>query len=369
MPSEFPVAPSVPLLTIAIPTYNRATNLELLLSGLAPQLSALPQVELLISDNASPDSTEDLMRRLLNEGLPCRYIRNSSNIGSDLNFLQCYREASGKYVWIFSDDDYIFPDAVARVVSLLEQAEYDLVYLAPCGFVRTPDERGLAAPNAPAIAFDSSRAFVHAVYLRGDLILLSSVIVNKSWIEQHSHQDFETGRSTCLLQMGWVFTVLEHFRQGLLIERGLYTCCEDNPQRAWDAIRVFGVNWASAARHWLSPGLLLETVLNEQLYAWFPTNWYGFRRRPEHTIIHEPVRQMLPEYGNRLAFWIVAWPLITWPMLPAGGWLALLRIIRRADLALNRLLHKPLPASRNADPVSPRRATGAAEVGRDPHLR
>jgi hypothetical protein len=367
MPSEFSSAPSVPLLTIAIPTYNRAANLELLLSGLASQLSGLPQVELIVSDNASPDSTEELMRRLGNEGLRCRYIRNSTNIGSDLNFLQCYREAAGKYVWIFSDDDYIFPGAIARVVRLLEQAEYDIVYLTPSGFIHTPDERGLAAPDAPAIRFDSSGSFVHAVYLRGDLILLSSVIVNKSWIEQHSHPDYETGRSTCLLQMGWVFTALKHFRQGLLIERGLYTCCEENPQRAWDAVRVFGVNWARAARHWLSPGRLLDTILNEQLYGWFTTNWYGFRRRPEHTIIHEPVRQMLPEYGNRLTFWIVAWPILAWPMLPAGGWLALLRIVRRADLALNRFLHKPLRTSRCGNPVSPYRATAEAEVGQHPH--
>lgn len=356
MPSEFYSDPSIPLLTIAIPTYNRAPNLELLLSGLAPQLKTLPQVELIVSDNASPDSTEELMRRLLDEGLSCRYIRNSTNIGSDLNFLQCYREAAGKYVWIFGDDDYLFPGAVARVVSLLEQAEYDLVYLAPSGFVHAPNERGVADPNAPAIPFHSPRAFVHAVYLRGDLILLTSVIANKAWIEQHSHQNYETGRSTNLLQMGWVFTALEHFRHGLLIERGLYTCCEVNPQRAWDAIRVFGVNWANVARHWLSPGRLLDAVLNEQLYAWFPTSWYGFRRRPEETIIHEPVRQMLPVYGDRLMFWIVTWPLLAWPMLPAGGWLALIRILRRADLALNRLLHRPLQASRDADSASVCRA-------------
>ena len=144
MPSEFYSAPSTPLLTIAIPTYNRASNLELLLSGLAPQLKKLPQVELIVSDNASPDSTEELMRRLLDEGLSCRYIRNSTNIGSDLNFLQCYREAAGKYVWIFGDDDYLFPCAAARVVSLLDQAEYDRVYLAPSGFAHTPNERGVA---------------------------------------------------------------------------------------------------------------------------------------------------------------------------------------------------------------------------------
>lgn len=348
MPSSLSHAP---LLTVVVPTYNRAANLELLLSGLAPQLAALPQVELIVSDNASPDSTEPLMRRVLAEGLRCRYIRNPVNIGPDRNFLQCYREAAGRYIWIFSDDDYIFPNTLARIVTLLERNEYDVLYLAPFGFMSIPNERGLARPDAPAIEFDSARAFVHAVNLRGDLILLSSVIVNKSNLERQGHADYETGKSTNLLQMGWVFTALKNFRRGLLVERGLYACCEDNPQRPWDAIRVFGVNWATAARHWLPPGPLLEAVLTEQLYSWFPTHWYGFRRRPHHTIIHEPVRQMRQVYGDRVLFWILAWPLLAWPMLPAGGWLAFLRILRRADLALNRLIHKPLASLADPPPM------------------
>ena len=46
--------PERPLLTIAIPTYNRSEYLAQLLTALAPQLAREPRVELLISDNASP---------------------------------------------------------------------------------------------------------------------------------------------------------------------------------------------------------------------------------------------------------------------------------------------------------------------------
>jgi glycosyltransferase involved in cell wall biosynthesis len=46
-----------PLLTIAIPNFNRAGYLKELLSLLAAQLRNEPRVELIISDNASPDET------------------------------------------------------------------------------------------------------------------------------------------------------------------------------------------------------------------------------------------------------------------------------------------------------------------------
>ena len=46
-----------PLLTIAIPTHNRASCLKDLLILLADQVKSEPRIELIISDNASPDET------------------------------------------------------------------------------------------------------------------------------------------------------------------------------------------------------------------------------------------------------------------------------------------------------------------------
>ena len=191
-----------PLLTIAIPTYNRSSQLSLLLRTLAPQIAELPQVELLISDNASPDDTEAVVNSFIAEGLRCRYIRNPINLDADPNFLQCYQQASGTYVWIFGDDDYIFPGTLNCLVQHLASKPVDIVYMAPFGFVREPNERGLANPNPPHFAFDSPAAFVHAVGLRGDFALISAIIVNKDLVESAPHPDFTLGYNTQLLQLG-----------------------------------------------------------------------------------------------------------------------------------------------------------------------
>jgi glycosyltransferase involved in cell wall biosynthesis len=45
-----------PLLTIAVPTYNRAQYLDQLISKVLEQISDDARVELIISDNASPDT-------------------------------------------------------------------------------------------------------------------------------------------------------------------------------------------------------------------------------------------------------------------------------------------------------------------------
>jgi glycosyltransferase involved in cell wall biosynthesis len=338
MPSS--PAAGQPLLTIAVPTYNRAANLENLLTVLQVELGSLPQIELIVSDNASPDGTEAVVRRFLAEGLRCRYLRNETNIGADANFLQCYEAARGRYLWIFGDDDIIFPGALARICELLATQEVSMMYLSPFGFERDPDERGLRNVRPAVRVFEDAGEFVHSVNLRGDFALITASIVNKEQVEAQAHGDFREGLETHLVQLGWVFTALRHFRRGLMVDRGLYAVCEFNPQRNFDIIRVFGPNWVRAAGIFLDRGSALHRrVLFEQLYGWFVTNWYGMRRKPHLTRIVEPERQMRGAFGGNPVYWVIAWPLVAWPMLPAGGWLLLWRTVRRVDRWVTLLRH------------------------------
>jgi glycosyltransferase involved in cell wall biosynthesis len=326
-----------PLLTIAIPTFERADKLDLLLTSLAPQIAALPQVELLISDNASTDGTAAVVEKHMAAGLRCTYILNASNIEADPNFLQCYERAQGRFVWIFGDDDVLLPGALGFVVKLLQQDAVDIVYLQPFGYVHEVNERGQQNAAPPVFRYTDPVAFLRGAGLRGDLILLSAVIVNKDRIETTPHPDFELGENTNLLQMGWVFTALRQMRVGYIVERGLYAVCEHEPRRGFDLARVFGVNWAASVRLYLAPDKrLMEAALNDQLYSWFPTNWYGARRHPERAQIVAPVAQMRRVYGKRARFWVLTWPLLAWPMPLAGAWLAVLRGVRHVHRWMER---------------------------------
>ena len=322
-----------PLLTIAVPTYQRAANLRVLLQALSPQLASLSQVELLISDNCSPDETPNVVREFQQAGLRCRYHRHEENIGPDANFLSCYERAAGKYVWIFGDDDVLFPGALERLTGLLAAGDYDLLFLAPAGFLHDAGERGEADPHAAAREYNTPETFVHAVGLMGDFALISSILVNKDTVEREPHPSFGQALATNLVQLGWTFTALRRMRRGLVVERGLFAVCELNPSRPFDVIRVFGEHWHVVADMFLTPGSRLwNAVLNDQLYSWFVTNWYGMRRQGFARNTPDPFGQMRRYYGRRTAFWILTWPLLTWPMMAAGVWLAGLRAIRRFDL-------------------------------------
>lgn len=104
-----------PLVTVAIPTYNRAAYLaESLRSALAQSFRS---IEVLVSDNASADATESVV-------LGCgdtrvRYLRHDANIGMMPNWNACLREARGAFFLMLSDDDLLAPTAIEALLSPL----------------------------------------------------------------------------------------------------------------------------------------------------------------------------------------------------------------------------------------------------------
>ena len=105
------------LLTIAIPTYNRAKYLKRALGSVVSQYDE--RIEILVSDNASEDNTSQVVESFL-KSVPIRYVRNDTNIGLDANFLQCYRLAEGDYMLLLGDDDLIIEHRLATVLDFLE---------------------------------------------------------------------------------------------------------------------------------------------------------------------------------------------------------------------------------------------------------
>lgn len=130
-------------LSICIPTYKRSSYLDGLLSSLTDQVQALDspeEVEILVSDNCSPDATGAVAAKY---GSHIRYWRNIENIGPDANFLKLFSEAEGEYIWLPGDDDTVRNDTVAYLLMMIENEKFDYLYLKTSGLVEKPfNQRG-----------------------------------------------------------------------------------------------------------------------------------------------------------------------------------------------------------------------------------
>ncbi len=204
-----------PLLTIAIPTYNRSSCLKQLLDVLAPQLSGESRVELLISDNSSPDDTPAVVETFRDKGLAVVYKRNESNIGADANFLQCYNMARGEYVWIFGDDDVIIPGGLSEVLRQLETQRFDLLYTRGIGFEGEYHLSETPKFSHKIKVFNSPQDFALDIYTA--LTFISGNIIRKAALEDQGHPDFSKFVGTNLAQLSWTFSLLSgNLRNGLV---------------------------------------------------------------------------------------------------------------------------------------------------------
>lgn len=110
-----------PLISIIIPTYNRAHFLERLLNHIAPQAAKFGEVvQLCVSNNCSTDKTREIVASFQKKypGL-LHYGENSGNVGIDRNILKVMGMAEGEFVWLLGDDDIIVDDGVKKLIDFI----------------------------------------------------------------------------------------------------------------------------------------------------------------------------------------------------------------------------------------------------------
>ena len=106
---------SDPLITIAIPTYNRAQLVkDCVVSGLS---QTYQNIEVMVSDNASPDDTLAVLKTVNDKRL--RVLTSPKNVGAIENHAKCVREARGDYVVLMSDDNILDSEFLEKCVRLI----------------------------------------------------------------------------------------------------------------------------------------------------------------------------------------------------------------------------------------------------------
>jgi len=108
---------------ICIPTYNRAQKLEKQLFNLSKVEDKL--LDIAVFDNASTDTTQNIVTKILEKTTNIIYFKNSKNLqyqGNIIKILEYAKEVADRYhyLYILSDDDIIFSDNLNQILSELE---------------------------------------------------------------------------------------------------------------------------------------------------------------------------------------------------------------------------------------------------------
>lgn len=153
---------TLPLVSICIPTYNRAGMIDKAIESALAQ--SYPNIEVIVVDNASNDGTDGVVKGYNSPRLV--FYRNEKNLGLFGNFNRCIELAKGDIIHILHSDDFIDPEFTTSCVQFfldnptvmltfsssviiinggdeidISYADRNEIYRAPEGFRRVLTER------------------------------------------------------------------------------------------------------------------------------------------------------------------------------------------------------------------------------------
>jgi glycosyltransferase involved in cell wall biosynthesis len=258
---------ATPILSITVPTYNRVKILSGNLPIVLRQLD--PRVELLVSDNCSPDATWQYL-----ESLPpaVRRVRQERNLGAERNMLDCIARSQGDYIWLLGDDDTVADNVVANVLQAVDDFHRPaLIYL------RTQGRADCPFPGADKAFWIEETAEQFVGDISHWVTFCSSIIVRRDCLDLdllRQHID------TCLLAAALTLSVAFKHGRVVVSTRPLVSAQAGEPG-AYDAVGIFSRNFrrllnTCAASGWSDARTmkrLYQSNLQHVVAYYLQSNW------------------------------------------------------------------------------------------------
>ncbi|MBI2061485.1 MAG: glycosyltransferase family 2 protein [Nitrospirae bacterium] len=171
-----------PRISIVIPTYRRAANLRECLQSVLKESDS--DLEIVVSDNASPDDTPQVVSSFRDPRL--RYVRNESNLGLSMNVHNVWKFARGSHAFFLTDDDLLLPGALREVRRILrEDPEIGLIlsHLERFNDEGTPVSSWSGFPNSRRFSAgaDALESLFHPCFV------LSRTVLRRDLIDWEGH--------------------------------------------------------------------------------------------------------------------------------------------------------------------------------------
>jgi len=314
------------LLSIAIPTYNRAEYLRINLEQLEAETAGKNYpLEILISDNCSPDDTQAVVADFIARGMRIRYIRNRENIGSDHNIAQCFNEAAGKYVVIFGDDDLFVDGALDRLLRLLGQGQYGVVSLRAYGFDRDfRAERPSCRPRDRE--YSDAGAFIAKIGANATFI--SGNVINKELlpgVDAHNYC------GTALVQLSLVYAAALAAGRNIIVN-DYPVACKRNNSGNFIYSQVFAERFWAIVDNFKERGLdqrSMDKLARNMLFSYYP--FYIFKMRlASRERYREDYLRFHARFKDNGWFWVTVGPIFTLPRPLAIIWGAIIVVLGRS---------------------------------------
>ncbi|MGU3537478.1 glycosyltransferase family 2 protein [Methylobacterium sp. A54F] len=170
----------MPCVDIVVPCYNYAHYLEGCVASVLSQRDV--HVRVLIVDDASPDDTPAVARRLAAADPRVTYLRNAKNLGLIATANRGVMDwATADYVVLLSADDLLAPGSLARATALMEiDANIAMAYGMALMLADDGGELTLPDPHEASCQVVPGRAFLHRICAQGNAVPTPCAVMRTS---------------------------------------------------------------------------------------------------------------------------------------------------------------------------------------------
>ncbi len=326
---EIVVIRSHPLLTIAIPTYNRADYLALCMEKIGDEIDSLNKdqqclVKLYVSDNASSDKTPDVIAHYRKRHTGAfEVVRNIENIGADKNIAQCYGAATTPYVWIMGDDDVILSGGLKKVLDVLVNDEVDILYVNNYWFNESYTDKPKLNKNHGTSSYISSLAFSR--YTNVMLTFISGQIVRSGVGLNYQNQLMASN----LVQLSWVLPLMREGKRFAVIQDWVVAAKGSN-SGGYGLVKVFGSNLVKITNDLLQgKPEIARAIQNGTIVNFFPGFIFEFRKGASKFSDQDMSAGLKEAFGDNWRYYVFLAPLMWLPLFAANYYNVLLKVFRR----------------------------------------
>ena len=322
------------LLTIAIPTFNRSSYLDLCLKSVCSQVDGYENiVEIIVSDNFSSDNTTDIVNKYVNSGHKIKYIKNKENIGAENNFIRCLNLSTGKYLHIFGDDDVLLPGALSEIINIISENDYGIVHLNSYGFENEyHSDKRYKIKSDNICVYKDKQNFIYDINIM--LTFISGNIVNKKFIEKQFDNEKFVGSG--IIQFYWYISAILNSEKNIYIKKYCVAGKTDN-SGGYSVCKVFGINLMDAIKYLKQFGLLekSEIKFKKVLLTDFLPIFILKQKKSTGKFSTDDFYALLhAKHKSNAYFWLVTVPVIKLPAAFGSFWrkkiIKIFKIIEKA---------------------------------------
>lgn len=287
-----------PLLSICIPTCNRAEYLKQTLNSIVENEGFCDDVEVVISDNCSTDNTGEVCKKFTQKYSNIKYFKQPQpTYIADRNFIDVLSLATGKYIKLHNDTTFFKSKMLLKIIDKIKQ-NINLQY--PIFFYQ--NRLNIKNIMYESISLDE---------------LLNKVSYFVTWITNFGcwKKDFDGLRqkdkyiSLGLLQVGWTFQIILKSKRFKMFFFDFYDTAKLHKKQGLNIFKVFSYNYFSILKEYINGNLLkrktFELEKKRVLFRYLIPNYFSIIYQKDFHFDTNEKFKYLADYKKNWYFYLV----------------------------------------------------------------